>query len=68
MIQLRIDEILRERGMNQKDLCELSGLRPTTVSEMVRGVRTAVNLRHLETIMNSLGIEDFNQIIKKVKV
>ncbi|MDZ5473272.1 helix-turn-helix transcriptional regulator [Bacillus sp. 31A1R] len=68
MIQLRIDEILRDRGMNQKDLCELSGLRPTTVSEMVRGVRTSVNLKHLETIMNSLDIEDFNQIIKKVKV
>ncbi|EAG0211746.1 XRE family transcriptional regulator, partial [Listeria monocytogenes] len=28
MIRLRINEILKEREMSQKALCELSGLRP----------------------------------------
>lgn len=68
MIQLRLDEILETRNMNQKELCELSGLRPTTVSEMCRGIRTAINLKHLETLMNALEIDDFNQILEKDKV
>lgn len=54
--------------MSQKALCELSGLRPTTVSEMCRGVRTTVNLQHLETLIDALEIEDFNQILKRDKV
>lgn len=68
MIQLKLDEILENRNMNQKELCELSGLRPTTVSEMCRGIRTAINLKHLETLMNALEIDDFNQILEKDKV
>lgn len=68
MIRLRINEILKEREMSQKALCELSGLRPTTVSEMCRGVRTTVNLQHLETLIDTLEIEDFNQILKRDKV
>ncbi|MFK4900487.1 MULTISPECIES: helix-turn-helix domain-containing protein [Lactococcus] len=64
MIELRIQELLAERNMTQKELCHLSGLRPTTVSEMVRGVRSAVNLKHLEAIMLSLEIEDFNKLFR----
>ena len=65
MIQLRINEILEARNMSQKDLCALSGLRPTAVSEMCRGVRTAINLKHLETLIEALEIDDFNQILKR---
>lgn len=68
MIRLRVNEILKEREMSQKALCELSGLSPTTVSEMCRGVRTAVNLKHLETLIDALEIEDFNQILERDKV
>ena len=68
MIELRINEILQERKMNQKDLCELSGLSPTTVSEMCRGVRSTVNLKHLETLIDALEINDFNKILKREKV
>ena len=65
MIHLRINEILNERHMTQKELCEQSGLRPTTVSEMVRGIRSAVNLKHLDIIMETLDITDFNEILKR---
>ncbi|MBM7687509.1 transcriptional regulator [Enterococcus ureilyticus] len=68
MIRLKINEILKEKEMNQKELCEISGLRPTTVSEMCRGVRSTVNLKHLEMLIDALEIEDFNQILKRDKV
>lgn len=68
MISLRINEILKEKELTQKDICLISGLRPTTVSEMCRGVRTAINLRHLETLMDALEIDDFNEILRKDKV
>lgn len=68
MIQLRIDELLKEHNMNQKELCQHTGLRPTTVSEMVRGIRTSINLKHLEKVMNAFNINDFNEILKKEQV
>ncbi|EAE5650782.1 XRE family transcriptional regulator, partial [Listeria monocytogenes] len=35
---------------------------------MCRGVRTTVNLQHLETLIDALEIKDFNQILKRDKV
>ena len=65
MIRLLVDEILIEKNMSQKDLCRLSGLNPSTISEICRGIRGAINTKHLEAIMNALEIEDFNQIMSK---
>lgn len=65
MIKLLVNDILVERNMTQKDLCKLSGLNPSTISEICRGIRGAINTKHLEAIMDALEIEDFNQIMSK---
>ncbi len=53
--------------MKQKELAELSGLRESTVSDMVRGIRTSVNLDSLEKVMDCLDITDYNEMFEKVE-
>lgn len=67
MIKLRLNEILKEREMRQKDLAIASGLRESSVSDMVRGIRTTVNLEQLEKVMDCLEITDYNEIFEKVE-
>ncbi|WP_440604621.1 helix-turn-helix domain-containing protein [Bacillus sp. GB_SG_008] len=59
--------MLKERDMKQKELAELSGLRESTVSDMVRGIRTSVNLDSLEKVMDCLDITDYNEMFEKVE-
>jgi putative transcriptional regulator len=66
LIKLRLSDILRERDMKQK-LAELSGLRESRVSDMVRGIRTSVNLDSLEKVMDCLDITDYNEMFEKVE-
>lgn len=67
MIKVRINEILKERNMLQKDLATASGLRESSVSDMVRGIRSSVNLDSLEKVMDCLEITDYNEIFEKVE-
>lgn len=67
MIKLRLNEILKEREMRQKDLAKASGLRESSISDMVRGIRTTVNLEQLEKVMDCLEITDYNEIFEKVE-
>lgn len=67
MIKLRLSEILKEREMRQKDLAKASGLRESSISDMVRGIRSTVNLEQLEKVMDCLEITDYNEIFEKVE-
>lgn len=53
--------------MLQKDLAAASGLRESSVSDLVRGIRTSINLESLEKIMDCLEISDYNEIFEKVE-
>ncbi|MGG5757952.1 helix-turn-helix domain-containing protein [Bacillus toyonensis] len=57
--------MLDERNMIQKELCFVTGLRPTTVSEMAREIRTVVILKHLDKLMTALEIKDINDVFTK---
>lgn len=67
MIKLRLSEILKEREMRQKDLAKASGLRESSISDMVRGIRSTVNLEQLEKVMDCLEITDYNEVFEKVE-
>ena len=67
MIKLRLNEILKEREMRQKDLAKASGLSESSISDMVRGIRSTVNLEQLEKVMDCLEITNYNEIFEKVE-
>lgn len=54
---------LAERNMTQKELAQMTGLRPAAISEICNNQRTTINRDHLTKIAEALGIEDVRQLI-----
>jgi len=62
-IRLKIKELLEERKLTQKRLAQMSGIRESTISDIVRGTRTVINFEHLSKIAAALEISDISQLI-----
>ncbi|MEC1789518.1 helix-turn-helix domain-containing protein [Schinkia azotoformans] len=62
-IELRIKEALEHKGMTQKQLAEVTGIRPAAISSLVRCYVERLNLDHLERIAKALEIDDINELI-----
>lgn len=56
IFECRLAEILRERGMNQKELAKICELHPTTISELVNNTRKAVNREHVGIVAKALDL------------
>ena len=62
-VKLHVKELLEEKGLTQKKLAELAGVRESTISDIVRGTRTVINFEHLSKIATALEISDIRKII-----
>jgi transcriptional regulator with XRE-family HTH domain len=62
-VRIHVKELLEEKGITQKKLAELAGIRESTISDIVRGTRTVINFEHLAKIANALEIDDIRKII-----
>ena len=62
-VKLKVKEILEERKITQKKLAEVSGIRESTISDIVRGARTFINFEHLSKIAEALEITDIRELI-----
>ena len=63
LVKLCVKELLEEKGLTQKKLAELAGVRESTISDIVRGSRTVINFEHLGKIATALNISDIRKII-----
>lgn len=63
-VRLKVKELLDKRGITQKKLAELSGIRESTISDIVRGARTVINFEHLAKIAEALEIDDIHDLIE----
>ena len=63
-VKLKLDSILKNRKMTQKELSEITEIREATISVIVRNRVDKINLEHLATIMTKLNITDFNDILE----
>ncbi|AYJ76388.1 transcriptional regulator [Bacillus phage BSP12] len=61
--RVKIKEVLEERGLTQKDLAEMTGIRAAAISEMAQGTRTVINKSHLTKIMDALNITRLEDIL-----
>ena len=59
----RVDEALEKRGLTQGKLATLCGLRPNTISEIIKGTRSSLTKSHIAAIMIALRITDIREII-----
>lgn len=62
LVKLKVKEAIEERGITQKKLAEMSGIRESTVSDIVRG-RTVINFEHLSKIAEALEVSDITELI-----
>jgi len=62
-IKVKIRDVLKERGISQKELAHMTGIRESTISEICRGCRSGINLQHLSTIAEALEISDIRKLI-----
>lgn len=63
-IKSNLKKILSERGMDQKQLAELTGIREATISEMCRDMNKMFPRSALERIADKLQIDDVNELIR----
>ena len=62
-LKLKLKSLLEERGLTQKKLSELSGVRESTISDIVRGSRTLINCEHFEKLARELEISEITELI-----
>lgn len=62
-ISLKIKELLKAHDMTQKDLAKATGIRESTISDIVRGTRTVMNYVHIEAIAKVFEIKAIDEII-----
>lgn len=58
----KIDDALRARNLTQAKLAILTGLRTSTISELVNGSRTAMTKTHAAVVMIALRITDIREL------
>ena len=62
-VKLKVKEAIEKRGITQKKLADMAGIRESTISDIVRGTRTVINFEHLSKIAEALEIEDITELI-----
>lgn len=62
-IEVKLKAILEEKNMTQMQLSQLSGVRQSTISDIVRGTRTVIGFDHLTKISKALNLTSITQII-----
>jgi len=63
-LNIKLDEVLKERGLNQKQLHEMTGIRTAAISELFNNQRKSINKEHIEKIATALNIKDIGKLIE----
>ena len=63
VVKLKVKEALESGKLSQKKLAEMSGIRESTISDIVRGTRTVINFEHLSKIAEALEVTDIRELI-----
>ncbi|WP_010170703.1 helix-turn-helix domain-containing protein [Bacillus coahuilensis] len=63
-VNVKLGDILKERGMTQGDLHRLTGLRIATINELVHFKKKSFTVAHIVTIMIALRIWDIRDLIE----
>lgn len=64
MIEIRLYEILEERGISILEMSKALGIRYTTVYNIVHQRVDRVNLKYLYAMMDYLQIDDMNEVME----
>lgn len=63
VIELKIGELIKNRGITQSKLSEMTGIRQAALSQLARGNVERIYIEHLQKIANALDVKDINELI-----
>ncbi|WP_057766082.1 helix-turn-helix domain-containing protein [Cytobacillus praedii] len=63
-LNIKLDKVLKARGLTQKQLHDMTGIRTAAISELFNNQRKSINKEHIERIATALNIKDINEIIE----
>ncbi|WKL00926.1 helix-turn-helix transcriptional regulator [Paenibacillus amylolyticus] len=64
MIRLKLNELMDERGLNPRQISNMTGIRWNTVSDMAENKSKAWSPENLDKIMVALELSDISQLIE----
>jgi putative transcriptional regulator len=67
MIRLKLNELMDERGLNPRQVSNMTGIRWNTVSDMAENKSKAWSPDNLNKIMKALELTDISQLIEYQK-
>ncbi|MBU5356165.1 helix-turn-helix transcriptional regulator [Paenibacillus barcinonensis] len=67
MIRLKLNELMDERGLNPRQVSNMTGIRWNTVSDMAENKSKAWSPENLSKIMMALELTDISQLIEYKK-
>lgn len=67
VVEFGLKGLLKARGIKQKELAAMAGLRPNAVTNICRGYPERVSLDHIGKIATALGITDISEIMYLVE-
>ena len=62
--RLKLKEVLNSKGISQKELSKMTGIREGTISEMANDTRSTYNKKHLATVMDALNVTKLEDILE----
>ncbi|MDA1675476.1 helix-turn-helix domain-containing protein [Bacillus cereus group sp. TH152-1LC] len=62
-VVIKLGEVLKKRGMTQKELAKLTGIRESGISSLVRCSQTSFNKEQIAKIATVLEITDIKELI-----
>ncbi|MDQ0174396.1 helix-turn-helix domain-containing protein [Bacillus chungangensis] len=66
VIEVKLKKLLKDRGLDQKQLAKMSGLTERTISELANGKMKRYPKEVLEKIIGTLDIRDIRELIDLV--
>lgn len=66
-LRLKLGDIIKEKGLLQKDVAKETGLRPATISKYANGHVSIYDIKTLEKLMEFFKFDSLDQLIEVVK-
>ncbi|MCI2788743.1 MULTISPECIES: helix-turn-helix domain-containing protein [Staphylococcus] len=67
-LKMKLKDLLSEKKMTQKGLAEITKIRESTISDIIRGNRTVLNFNHISRIASALEIEDIRELMEFIVI
>ncbi|MGQ7276619.1 helix-turn-helix domain-containing protein [Brevibacillus thermoruber] len=62
-LKLKLDEVLKNRGISQNKLSKMIGVRQATISDLCRNARSDFSIPIIEKIAHALEITDITELM-----